>query len=601
MKNPFSSLFRARDKPQDSVSAAPVFYFGTSGSGKSVTVQSAIQLSTVYACVRVISETVASLPLGVYEAKTEGNEKAQDHPLYRLLHDEPNSEMTSFVFREVMLAHLLLYGNSYSQIIRSGKNQVVGLYPLLPDHMDVDRDSKGNLTYTYTTSDGKTVAIKPKDEKLPLPLKNALDRYLDKCKSHYTARTMDTTRIECSVFLLTLADNGITQTKDINFQVLCSFIEMNLRSKRHSKNILCQYASRMFEYWGTIGLCDSNFAFLLDNQMYPHIGNIEHFPAKTKEKIASLREESWDFPSSDVRDSIPQFVETLEKHGYVGTTLKLANHALTAHYLFLYFNGLGFHPDILWLWFEEVKKTLEISWLHWRRVLSFYLEYTEIGDILPDGKYKYAPTQYDCLPDWCKTPLSAFLERKQNEHRSTGTVRPYRCSCSVFCSFLVQSGISCFSELSAEIINLFINQDSHASFRGISTRFVHLRGFLLFLEEQGYTKKRGLYNCFMSGSAPVEKIVDVLTPEQIARIDSYRAEHNNPIELRDIAIVLLGLKMGFRASDVTHLCFSNIDWKKHEISIVMQKTKVEIKLPMPVDVGNAIYAYLKNGSCTISV
>jgi HK97 family phage portal protein len=71
--------------------------------------------------------------------------------------------MTSFVFREVMLAHLLLYGNSYSQIIRSGKNTVVGLYPLLPDHMDVDRDSKGNLTYTYTTSDGKTVVIKPQD------------------------------------------------------------------------------------------------------------------------------------------------------------------------------------------------------------------------------------------------------------------------------------------------------------------------------------------------------------------------------------------------------------------------------------------------------
>ena len=100
-------------------------------------------------------------------------------------------------------------------------------------------------------------------EKLPLPLKNALDRYLDECKSHYTARTMDTTRIECSVFLLALADNGVTQTEDIDFQVLCSFIEMNLSSKRPSKNILCQYASRMFEYWGTVGLCDSNFAFFL--------------------------------------------------------------------------------------------------------------------------------------------------------------------------------------------------------------------------------------------------------------------------------------------------------------------------------------------------
>ena len=112
MKNPFAALFRARDKPQDSVSAAPTFYFGISGSGKSVTAQTAIQLSTVYACVRVISETVASLPLGVYEATDDGNRKAADHPLYRLLHDEPNAEMTSFVFREVMLAHLLLYGKT---------------------------------------------------------------------------------------------------------------------------------------------------------------------------------------------------------------------------------------------------------------------------------------------------------------------------------------------------------------------------------------------------------------------------------------------------------------------------------------------------------
>ena len=129
MKNPFTALFRARDKPQDSVSAAPTFYFGTSGSGKAVNAQTAIQLSTVYACVRVISETVASLPLGVYEAKEDGNRKATEHPLYRLIHDEPNSEMTSFVLREVMLAHLLLWGNSYCQIIRRAgiKSQVYTL------------------------------------------------------------------------------------------------------------------------------------------------------------------------------------------------------------------------------------------------------------------------------------------------------------------------------------------------------------------------------------------------------------------------------------------------------------------------------------------
>ncbi len=168
MKNPFTGLFRARDKPKDSVSAAPTFFFGMSGSGKPVNAQTAIQLSTVYACVRVISETVASLPLGVYEATDDGSQKATDHSLYFLLHDEPNSEMTSFVLREVMLAHLLLYGNSYCQILRSGRNQITGLYPLLPDHMEVDRDKNGTLTYTYSTSTGQRVIMAP-EEVLHIP------------------------------------------------------------------------------------------------------------------------------------------------------------------------------------------------------------------------------------------------------------------------------------------------------------------------------------------------------------------------------------------------------------------------------------------------
>lgn len=163
MKNPFSGLFRARDKPRDAVSSAPSFYFGSSASGKSVTPSSAVQVSAVYACVRVIAETIASLPLHVYETTETGSRKAPEHPLYRLLHDEPNAEMTSFVWRETMLSHLLLWGNAYCQIIRTGRNKIDSIYPLIPDQMEVDRDSRGSLTYTYTTSEGKTYALKPED------------------------------------------------------------------------------------------------------------------------------------------------------------------------------------------------------------------------------------------------------------------------------------------------------------------------------------------------------------------------------------------------------------------------------------------------------
>ena len=72
MKHPFTALFRARGEPQDSVSSAPTFFFGANGSGKPVNANTATQLSAVYACVRMISETVASLPLGVYETEKDG-------------------------------------------------------------------------------------------------------------------------------------------------------------------------------------------------------------------------------------------------------------------------------------------------------------------------------------------------------------------------------------------------------------------------------------------------------------------------------------------------------------------------------------------------
>ena len=146
MKNPLTSLFRARDKPRDVVSAATTFSFGGSSAGKSVTPRNAIQVSVVYACVRVIAETIASLPFAVYEETDKGSVRAMDHPLYRIIHDEPNSEMTSFVWREAMLTHLLLWGNSYSQIIRSGRGKVIGLYPLLPDH---------RVAYTGTVPHGQ--------------------------------------------------------------------------------------------------------------------------------------------------------------------------------------------------------------------------------------------------------------------------------------------------------------------------------------------------------------------------------------------------------------------------------------------------------------
>lgn len=147
----FFGLAKARDKPTDYwMGSQYSFLFGSSSSGRTVTEYTAMQTTAVYACVRVLSEAVASLPLHLYRYKGSGKERVYDHPLYHILHDEPNPEMTSFIFRETLMTHLLLWGNAYAQIIRDGAGRVMALYPLLPSKMRVDRDLSGRLVYTYT-------------------------------------------------------------------------------------------------------------------------------------------------------------------------------------------------------------------------------------------------------------------------------------------------------------------------------------------------------------------------------------------------------------------------------------------------------------------
>ena len=232
----FSGLFRSRDKPQDRTTGSGyAFYFGSTTSGKAVTERSAMQMTAVYSCVRILAEAVAGLPLHLYRYKEDGGkEKALDHPLYLLLHDEPNPEMSSFVFRETLMTHLLLWGNAYAQIIRNGRGEVMALYPLMPDRMAVDRDDKGQLYYEYTTSaddapisKSSIVRLKPSDvlhipglgfdglvgyspplrwqrtpSALPLPQRNTAPNFLQMARSQavcWSIREPSRTRRGCGI------------------------------------------------------------------------------------------------------------------------------------------------------------------------------------------------------------------------------------------------------------------------------------------------------------------------------------------------------------------------------------------------------------------
>jgi len=118
-------------------------------TGVHVTPENALQVTAVLACVRVLAESVASLPLVVYQRLPGGGKRrATDHYLYPLLHNQPNPEMTSLEFRETKMGHLLTWGNAYGEIELDGFGRVRAVWPLRPDRMKVRR-RQGQLQYLY--------------------------------------------------------------------------------------------------------------------------------------------------------------------------------------------------------------------------------------------------------------------------------------------------------------------------------------------------------------------------------------------------------------------------------------------------------------------
>lgn len=137
---PFGKTEKRDFSPDLSVYLASLGRTGMSATGTPVNAETALRLMAVYACVRVIAEDIASLPLNVYRRlEPRGKERAPQHPLYSLLHDQPNPEQTSFQFRETMMSHLLLGGNAFAWKEMAG-GRVTALWPISPHRVSIRRD-----------------------------------------------------------------------------------------------------------------------------------------------------------------------------------------------------------------------------------------------------------------------------------------------------------------------------------------------------------------------------------------------------------------------------------------------------------------------------
>lgn len=432
-------------------------------------------------------------------------------------------------------------------------------------------------------------------ERLGDQMKAELDEYLSSCKNHYSIRSWELARNYLAGMLIYFEDCDRTSTNEITYEDVLAYYHSDFCSSEKNRATYLGHARRFFEFMYYKKECPAGFCFYLHDNYAPYVGTLTSFSPASREQITTYAEESLAFPTEDLLSAIDSFIETLKNHYYSYTSLKTAKHALIVLYLFLEIHQLGYHPHIVTVWFSEMQLFFSKDWRSWRRLLMLFDQYTQYGNIIPEEKFTYKQLGLHMLPEWCVSQIIGYLTLLEREFHAQGTIRSYQYPCIRFCKYLINNGFDSFCCLTPELLLDFCSQDHHSTFKGKSSSFGVIRRFIAFLEEQGQIANKHLHLCIDAGVASSEQLVDILSLEQCQRIENYRKEQDEPMALRRIAMVMTGIKMGLRASDVINLKFQDINWSEKSITIIQKKTKTSITLPLLVEVGNALYKYIKYG------
>lgn len=393
-------------------------------------------------------------------------------------------------------------------------------------------------------------------------------------------------RIDCSRFLLYLQEKGVSSIAQLDYDLLFSFHENDYHRSPKSKDVYEDLIRVFLRYHSSKGRCSYGYALALNKMLIPQIVKVDP-TAMVKSSKGQLYSVTW--------SDIESFLEEMNAVGYGNSVMKYTKHILKLLYIFLDMHRLQLSEDVLWGWFKRIKPLLQSNWKQARRSLSQFWFYIVNGSVptafTGDPDYKEAIEQ---LPEWIKSRLEDYLKLLKREGWKKSTITMQKSSNLRFCQYLHRIGIDSFGEISPELLQEFNKQDIHSTPEGKAAYNCRIRGFLIYLYDQGHISNPFLYKALPSASAPSTRIITVLSDEDVRDIWSVDIAQLLPKALRDYAIVCIGLTMGFRASDIVSIRFQDINWKQHSISLIQQKTGKAISMPMPVQAGNILFRYLRD-------
>ena len=278
-----------------------------------------------------------------------------------------------------------------------------------------------------------------------------------------------------------------------------------------------------------------------------------------------------------------------QKYSY--RRLALYNHTIIEFKIFMEANNLLFSKKLIDTWLNYFfNQNKQIEYVAKRRIL-YLVEYISRGNppkrfsiIKPNIIYKYV------IPEWSKPLLASFLKEEKENGLVKSTIRGYKSDCTVFLAYLKKIKLNSIENLNAQIIKDFQKQDKHLNPKAKNRCSSSIRQFLKFLVRFKYIPDY-LILALSCENAPSEDLVTVLSKNQLNSIEKYK-NIKDFRAIEDLAIVLLGLELGFRMIDVINLKIENISFEKQEISIIQQKTGIPIRLPFPTELGNYLFQYL---------
>ena len=423
-------------------------------------------------------------------------------------------------------------------------------------------------------------------------LKKELDEFLKSLAVNDSPDTIRGYKHPCARFLIYFQKKGVLNPCDITYEMFISFYDENVHQGRWGKSILNRKVSVMIEYFFHKNVFPYGFTVLFH---YLSLGKGCYWndvSDAVHERIQLLLKEG----DGVSVEQLVQYKNVSDQfhadNGYSKVVRSVNNRAADLLILFLDMNGYRYSPAIAMAWMNGCIHRLGTEINSFRRALCLIAQYHESSVIKAESVFRVKPRAFELIPEWCKQAAESYVKSKIQEGWGLSTLNMIRSSIVRFCNYLDAAGIRSFKDITSAHIRQFNADDIHKTPAGKNAYNTRIRKFLIYLGEKGHLTNPMLFISLSCKSAPKETIVVVLTDSEMKQLNDAIQSEDSVLSLRKKAMLLLGLKMGLRSSDIVNLRYSDIHWSEASIRFIQKKTEVKVNLPMPAEVGNALFRYI---------